>query len=728
MKKLFLFAALAFPAFLPGASTGGAVPAKADRPSLLDRASLDAIEGEVSGSLCFEHVRKLSGYDRRWGSRDYEEALAYLAGRAKAYQLSDVSVERIPIRTGREKFWMQSPGGYLPWECRKGTLRLIKPYPLLIADRESASCAVSDHSRSVRTSAELIFVGKGDAAKDYDGLDVRGKIVLSEGGNPEQVHELAVHGRGALGSAVYYVFPAKSVESDAVFWTRILPWSQDGKAKSTFGFSLSTNQGVALRDLLKKGEKVVVEAEINADLVPDGTFDLLTATIPGATTPEEEFLIYSHLDHPKPGAHDNAGSNATVLEIARTLSVLIERGLLPRPARTIRFLWMPHMSGLNMYLCRHPEKVGKIKAGLNLDCVGLDQAKYPSNFYVVLPPESLLGPLTDITNNAAGFFNRKLSRTVLEGTKKGLLFSPEGSRNMSQAVLVPYDGGSDEYTANTTSLNIPSLRFFDFPIPTRHNQLDVLDYIDPTALQRVSYLGALIAYGYAGLGPGTAPYLLNETEFQAASRMDRDLLKALNALEASGVDDVRESYRRGTLLLSWRAETERRSLAAFLTSLSPERGLQERLGLIRKELDEKAASSLEEFKRRYEETCRRLRVPFRAEVRRPQDLPGVAAVPVPSQDIKGSPGYFDTYFEDILGPGYLNRYPKIVHYFAYGSAGYYETLNYIDGKRSIRDIYEAVQAELWSGDYSPAHSLSLEETAEYMRLLKDARVIGLRNP
>jgi hypothetical protein len=725
-KPLFPCLAFILGGLLAAAPSAEAASRGDESSALIERESVRRIEGEVSGSICFEHVRKLSGYDRRWGSRDYAEAISYLAGKSRDYGLRDVSIERVSIRTGRETFWMQSPGGYVPWECRRGSLRLVKPFPMLISDYESASSTVADHSRSTETEAELVFVGKGDSAKDYEGLDVRGKIVLSEGGNHEEVHELAVQRHGALGTVLFYPFPAQSPESDGVYWTRILPMSRDGKARSTFGFSLSTNRGMFLRDMLKKGEKIVVAAEIDADIVPDGTFDLLTAVIPGSTAPEEEFLLYSHLDHPKPGAHDNAGSNATVLEIARTLSVLVQKGILPRPSRTIRFLWMPHMSGLNMYLSRHPEKIGKIKAGINLDCVGLNQSKYPSFFYVVLPPASLLGPLTDITNNLVDLFNRRLSRAFVEGSQQGFLVAPEGSRNMFQATLLPYDGGSDEYTANTTSLNIPSLRFFDFPIPPRHNQLDVLEYIDPTTLQRVSYLGAIVAYAYAGMGPKTAPYLLNENLYQAKDRLAQDLLKAENLIESAGPDAIHESYRRGILLLRWRAETEQKGLTALRNGAAFDGSLDERLADDRRGMEACAASSLAELTKRHGAVCRRLNVrPLKGTLGTP-DSPWASVIPVPNPEIKGSPGYFDTYFEDTLGPNYLKKYPNILHYFAYGSTGYYETLNYMDGKRSVLDIYEAVRAELWSGDYSFSHSLSLEETAEYVRLLNDARVISLK--
>lgn len=100
-------------------------------------------------------------------------------------------------------------------------------------------------------------------------------------------------------------------------------------------------------------------------------------------------------------------------------------------------------------------------------------------------------------------------------------------------------------------------------------------------------------------------------------------------------------------------------------------------------------------------------------------------VPKLNPKIKGSPGYFITFFEKALGEDFLKKY-EISPYFMYGSVGYYETLNYVDGIKSILDIYRTVQAELLSGNYAPKHFLTLEETYEYLRMLKDSGVIDFK--
>jgi hypothetical protein len=72
---------------------------------------------------------------------------------------------------------------------------------------------------------------------------------------------------------------------------------------------------------------------------------------------------------------------------------------------------------------------------------------------------------------------------------------------------------------------------------------------------------------------------------------------------------------------------------------------------------------------------------------------------------------------------HLNKYPGVRSSFRYGNVGTYETLNHIDGHNTIADIFNAVQAELWSEGYAAYHFLTFQETVQYLRMLKDARVI-----
>jgi len=72
----------------------------------------------------------------------------------------------------------------------------------------------------------------------------------------------------------------------------------------------------------------------------------------------------------KQGANDNMSGSATILEEARTLHALIESGRIPRPKRTIRFIWGPEFSGIGEWVRTHPEIMDRTLCNINMDMVG----------------------------------------------------------------------------------------------------------------------------------------------------------------------------------------------------------------------------------------------------------------------------------------------------------------------------------------------------------------------
>ena len=696
-------------------------------PAILNQDVLEKIANEVSGRICFEHIRKLTTLHRIWGSKDYSGSAQYFINKSKEYGLKDAIIEKYSIRTGSELFWMHSTGGYVPWDCKGGELRLVKPYSMLITHYESAPSTVAVCSKSTDIEAEVIYVGKGDSKEDYKDKDVKGKIVLSENGRSEKVHELAVHHFGAAGSIHFYNLSGCFKEAEGIYWGRISPWNKDRTKPSTFGFNISTTQGLFLKNLLLKGEKVTISAEIDAEVIKNGYYELATAVIPGSVFGEEEFIFYAHLDHPKPGAHDNASGDAVLLEIARTLSSLIQKGIIPPPKRTIRFMWIPHMSGLNMYLYNHQDKIGKIKAGCNLDCVGVNQARFSSLVFVSLPPYSLPTYLTDITNNLVEYYNLKTKKAIFEGNKKDLLFSPEGSRNLFSILSVPYKGASDEYTANTLSLNIPSIYFFDHPLPPRHNQINFLEYIDSTSLKRVSYLGSIISYTFASIDEEMTPFLINEIYARGMARLHKDLLKAKYLLENANITNLQREFKKGGNLLLWRIKTEKSMLNSVSSLTENKADLKKRLIEQMNIFQKDSKQIINNFQNFYSLKCEELGISPKTALKESKlehTLKNI--IPILNPEIKGSPCYFTTFFEKALGEDFLKKY-DVSPSFRYGNVGYYETLNYVDGTNSILDIYKATQAELLSGNYSFRHFLTLEETNKYLVMLKDSGVIFFKH-
>jgi len=107
-----------------------------------------------------------------------------------------------------------------------------------------------------------------------------------------------------------------------------------------------------------------------------GSYDIVSALIRGGdpALAGQEIAFSCHLDHPHPGANDNASGCATILEVARTFTKLIREGTLPRPARSLRFLWPPEVEGTTILLDRGwgPERVLDEALVEGMRIVGID--------------------------------------------------------------------------------------------------------------------------------------------------------------------------------------------------------------------------------------------------------------------------------------------------------------------------------------------------------------------
>ena len=107
---------------------------------------------------------------------------------------------------------------------------------------------------------------------------------------------------------------------------------------------VSLKQAGDLLQRMQKGENIQLHAKVIAGQTA-GNYEILTAVIAGSdpVLKKEETVFTCHLDHQRPGANDNTSGCVAILEIARTLNKLIAAGKLPRPRRSLRFIWSPEI-------------------------------------------------------------------------------------------------------------------------------------------------------------------------------------------------------------------------------------------------------------------------------------------------------------------------------------------------------------------------------------------------
>ena len=161
---------------------------------------------------------------------------------------------------------------------------------------------------------------------------------------------------------------------------------------------VSERQGQELRDALERGRKIVVRAVVKTQVVTDAKDQLTVGLIKGTDLADEELVFTAHLYEgwAKQGANDNASGCTAILETARVLKKLLTEGKIPPLKRSVRFLFVPEISGTEAYLRLNPDIKKRIFADINLDMVGEGLIKNQSYFRLNQTPWSLPTYLNDV--------------------------------------------------------------------------------------------------------------------------------------------------------------------------------------------------------------------------------------------------------------------------------------------------------------------------------------------
>jgi len=504
----------------------GAIP-------LLPDWQVTALASELSGESAKRNLEGFSRLHRMRGSRDFRRAGEQVVAELKKYGFEDAYIEQL---AADGKIFYGTQRSRPAWDADFAELWELdgsgKPATRM-ASWDAAPITLAEDSTSADVTADLIDAGTGASDSDYAGKDVKGKIVLA-GSQADAVQRIAVEKLGAAGIVSY------AANQRTAWWKQdetLVRWGHlDTFSPSpTFAFMISLGDARALQARLAKGERIRLHAVVKAGQHP-GSYDIATATIPGADRQlRNEEIVYScHLDHPRPGANDNASGCATILEVARTLRKLIDEKRIPAPRRTIRFVWPPEIEGTMALLNGKPELAARIKAAIHLDMVG-GGAETKTIFHVTRGPGSLPSFAYDIAAKIGSFVDDQSSQYAMTGKAKWPLVAPEGGREALRAAMVPLTLGSDHEVYSSSSWNIPAIYLNDWPDRFIHTNADTPAKIDPTKLKRAGFIAAASGLVLANASAENAPEITGVIE-EAALRRAADARsdsRDLSAAEAA---------------------------------------------------------------------------------------------------------------------------------------------------------------------------------------------------
>ena len=510
--------------------------ANAQIPFLSEK-EIAALATEISGETAKRNLEGFSRHHRMRGSRGFRAASEQIVAELKRYGYADAHIESLPADgtifygTQRSRPAWNAEFAEL-WEVDANGARITR-----MASWDAAPITLAQDSVSGEVTAELVDVGAGTADADYANKDVTGKLVLASA-QPAAVAAKALP-RGAKGIISY-------AQNQRTAWygedETLIRWGHlDTFAEQkTFAFMVSLKTARALQARLTRGESVRLHARVVAGQT-NGSYDIATATIPGSE--REEIVFSCHLDHPRPGANDNASGCATILEVARSLSKLIDEKRLEKPRKTIRFVWPAEIEGTLALLNGRPEVAKNIRAAIHLDMVG-GGPETKAIFHVTRGPASAPSFIYDLADAVGTFVNEQSAAYAKTGTAAHPMLAGDGSKDPLRAELAPFSEGSDHQVYTDSSFGIPSIYLNDWPDRYIHTNRDVPANIDSTKLARAAFIAAASGYVLARLAPSDAPAIQTMMEPFALERRARAMRRKMTAFHDWYERGMRESVVR----------------------------------------------------------------------------------------------------------------------------------------------------------------------------------------
>ncbi len=334
---------------------------------------------------------------------------------------------------------------------------------------DSLPCLHVEPTPADGMTAELIDVGPGGLS-DYDGKDVRGKIVLAEvsyaPATPEKARIAA--SKGAVGIVLMNwgkddsrFIPWRALKA---VWGNPTPESWNDIPRIC-GVSISRADGIMLRGKMQAGP-VSLHVKLTASRVWRTLSQPLAWLHAPETAPErDQFVVVSgHIDSWDPGVTDNITGMSVMMEIARLLASRRET-----LRRSVVFcFWNGHevaeAAGSTYFVDTHWEWLNRdAVAYVNIDSVGM---RGTTEFHINSCPE-------------LGRFSQELSEAVFAETlpQKVTMLRRVGDQSFF-GVGVSAMTGRHSYAADVVKeQNGATLGWYN------HTSFDTIDVMDPDALE-----------------------------------------------------------------------------------------------------------------------------------------------------------------------------------------------------------------------------------------------------
>lgn len=672
---------------------------------------LNLLADEISGQMAYNNLVRLAGAP--W-LRDPAEFTTTLYEAAEIHRLArghGIETTRLERYPGSGKFDYPREAELWAWEPERKLLARLAADPALIARG----------SQSAEVQGELVYIPPLDEPARKKMLEpeaqgrYRGKLALMwshAGGEIAQALDAAdIQAVISFNARERYLDPGQVVYSSGAYNTG---------EHLKLGMTVSWRQWSELLEDLQAGKKIVMKARAVIEQ-HDDKFETVYSWIPGTEPERKGVVLTAHLfeGYTKRGANDNMSGCVVQLEILRALSKLIAAGHLPRPRRTIHFIWPNEISGTYEFIKQHPGFPDSLSININMDMVGEGLRKNNSLFTMSESPGHLPSYLDGLARSVMNYVWRTNDIVYLPDAPRGRpggqyfprpLWEKNGSLDAFRFFIHRATGGSDHICFNNPSVAVPGIEFFTWPDQWYHADTDTPDKADPTQLKRVAFIGAACAWAAADCTDEMLPRLLDAVSAHGLARMaEREIPSALNRLARSGADRLAADLAAALNLVDFGARREIRALQSVreIATGSPasSAAIDGRIGQWEAYRGALRSMVLESGRAR----AQQLGVPFREPSAGAERTKYQAVIPAIAPAVRGKE------FNLSRNPDYA-RYMK-EHPDAWKELGLtaqqaQAVLNYVNGRRSIAEIRDDVAAET-------DEDVGLAAVAAYLALLKE---------
>jgi len=527
--------------------------------------TLNLLANEISGQMIFNNLVKLAGAPWLREEKEFTDTF-YESGKihelVRGYGIETTKLDRYKL------------GGTFDYPV-EGEFWLLKPERRLIARLGADAALVSRSSADADITADLVYIPPLDKDKikqwSEAGLQdkLNGKIaVMWSHANRDMGKALDAAGiRGIITFSAQerYFDPDQVLYSGGMY---------GGWKNLKFGVTISWRQWSEILEDLERGTALTARCKTKLNKYPD-RYEFVFSWIPG-TEPDKKGVIFTaHLfeGYTKRGANDNMSGCVVQLEILRALSKLIAEGALPKPRRTIYFLWPNEISGTYEFIKQNPGFPDKLSIDINMDMVGESLRKNNGIFTMSECPNHLPSYLDGLADSFLNFVWRTNDIVYLNDSPRGRtggqyfprpLWEKNGSKDAFRYFTHQATGGSDHVCFNNPMVGVPGIEFFTWPDQWYHTDGDTSDKSDPTEMKRVAFIGAACAWTAANCGDERLPGLLDAVSAFGYARVGkRDLPAAFREVELAEANTLPAAVARASNLVQFACQREADAVASL---------------------------------------------------------------------------------------------------------------------------------------------------------------------